>query len=274
MMTAAPLVPMAVSGMARLRRLMRAGFTLDEARVALRKQEEQRLEELAFEYGDRPSPIGRIIRVATYAVAGATIVSLLYFIARPDQIDRMTGFYIISTGTISTLVGGILGTVFPGRTLQAARGPRSLRAWFWNSAAGTLAAKLVGVRVRRDNTAQLLQHPTEIAIGMAAQELFEALPAASRERVPDLPATLKRLEEEAQALRRRDDTDARARLASVVAALETLRLDLLKLHAGAIDVRALTEALQVAQRLGAEVDALVAGQQEAGALLASHPRKT
>ncbi|HEY5490962.1 MAG TPA: hypothetical protein VIK25_07175, partial [Gemmatimonadaceae bacterium] len=249
------------------------GFTLEEARIALRQQEEQRREELAFEYGDRPTPLGRIIRVATYAVAGATIVALLSFIAFPGIVDRATTAYVAFAGTITTIIGGVLGTVFPGRTLKPGQGQRSLRAWFWNSAAGVLAARLTGWRLRRNAGAPLLQHATEIAIGMAAQELYEALPSESRERVPELPRTLKALEAEAQALRHRlDDPAAGARLASVVSALETIRLDLLKLHAGTSDLHALTEAVQVAQRLGAEVDALVQGQRETAALLASNGR--
>lgn len=273
LMAAAPLVPMALSAMTRLRRLMRAGFSLEEARVALRQQEDQRREELAFEYGDRPSPLGRALRVATYGVAGATIVSLLSAILMPGLMDRVMTAQIASAGVIATIVGGILGTVFPGRTLKPGQGQRSLRAWFWNSAAGVLAARLTGWRLRRDAGAPLLQYATEVAIGMAAQELYEALPAASRERVPELPRTLKALEAEAQALRHRlDDPAAGARLASVVSALETIRLDLLKLHAGTSDLHALTEAVQVAQRLGAEVDALVQGQRETAALLASNGR--
>ena len=273
LMTLAPLAPMALSGIARLRRLMRAGFTLEEARLALRMQEEQRREELAFEYGDRPTPLGRAIRVATYLVAGSTIVALLSSIAVPGLMDRITTGYVAFAGILSTVVGGILGTVFPGRTLKPGQGHRSLRAWFWNSPAGSLAARLTGWRLRRDAGAPLLQHPTEIAIGMAAQQLFDALPAASRERVPDLPRTLKALEAEAQALRLRlDDSAAGARLASVVSALESIRLDLLKLHAGTSDLHALTEAVQVARQLGAEVDALVEGRRQAGALLAGTDR--
>ena len=273
LMTLAPLAPMALSGMTRLRRLMRAGFSLEEARVALRQQEEHRREELAFEYGDRPSPLGRGIRVATYVVAGATIMALLTAIAFPGIMDRVTTAYVAFAGTISTIVGGILGTVFPGRMLKPGEGPRSLRSWFWNSPAGALAARLTGWRLRRDAGAPLLQHVTEVAIGMAAQELYEALPSESRERVPELPRTLKALEAEAQALRQRlDDPAAGARLASVVSALETIRLDLLKLHAGTSDLHALTEAVQVAQRLGAEVDALIQGQRETAALLASNGR--
>lgn len=273
LMSAAPLVPMALSGIARLRRLMRAGFTLEEARVALRQQEDQRREELAFEYGDRPTPLGRAIRVTTYGVAGATIVTLLAAIVNPDLMSRMMIAQVVSAGTMATIAGGVLGTVFPGRTLKPGQGQRSLRAWFWNSPVGVLAARLTGWRLRRDAGAPLLQHATEVAIGMAAQELYEALPAASRERVPELPRTLKALEAEAQALRHRlDDPAAGARLASVVSALETIRLDLLKLHAGTSDLHALTEAVQVAQRLGAEVDALVQGQRETAALLASNGR--
>jgi hypothetical protein len=149
--------------------------------------------------------------------------------------------------------------------------------------------------------------PTEIAIGLAASALFEALPRETRKGLPDLPEVLRRLEGDAQTMRRNVDElnaalaglgqeglgaqslslqkgsdeakasvadqrdklrrdltatrDAAARrLGTAVAALENLRLDLLRLKAGAGSVDELSANLTAARRIAAEIDAQVAGR--------------
>lgn len=66
---------------------------------------------------------------------------------------------------------------------------------------------------------------------------------------------------------------AAERLAAAVAALENIRLDLLRLKAGAGTVDELTSDLSAARRIGEEIDATLAGPEETEALLkeaASH----
>lgn len=157
--------------------------------------------------------------------------------------------------------------------------------------------------------------PTEIAIGIAADALFEALPKETRKRLNDLPRVVRRLEADAQGLRARVDElnallagageesagarstslrhgtaqvagtladnrqkareelmakrDAAAsRLAASVAALENIRLDLLRLKAGAGTVDQLGADLSAARDIGAEIDAALAGRSEVEAILA------
>jgi len=142
-----------------------------------------------------------------------------------------------------------------------------------------------------------------MAIGLAAADLFAALPKATRQELSDLPHAVKRLEDDAQAMRKRiEELDARLadashgagdrsssvlqqygagtslaeqrervasdlraarddagrRLATAVAALENIRLDLLRLQAGTGDVRSITAALNAARRMGAEIDVALA----------------
>ena len=52
------------------------------------------------------------------------------------------------------------------------------------------------------------------------------------------------------------------RLKDAVAALETIRLNLLRLHAGTGDVRSLTTDLTLARETVKEVDLLLEGQRE------------
>jgi len=99
---------------------------------------------------------------------------------------------------------------------------------------------------------------TEVALGHAAAQLFEALPAAQRERLGDVPTLIAKLEADALALRdRADDPAAAERLATAVAALEALRLDLLRLHAGNGTIDELTQDIEAARRLGEEIGFVV-----------------
>jgi serine/threonine-protein kinase len=111
--------------------------------------------------------------------------------------------------------------------------------------------------------------PTVVALGRAAEELFAALPAAQRERLGDVPALVARLQADAERLRAQADTDASGeapagraaeRLRVTVAALEAVRLDLLKLHAGAGSLDELTRDVEAARELGRRVDAELAAR--------------
>jgi hypothetical protein len=62
-------------------------------------------------------------------------------------------------------------------------------------------------------------------------------------------------------------------LAAAVAALENIRLDLLRLTAGVGTVDQISADLTAARRIGADVDALVAGHSEVEALLAPASRR-
>jgi prefoldin subunit 5 len=142
--------------------------------------------------------------------------------------------------------------------------------------------------------------PTEMAIAISAQALFDELPKETRKALGDLPAVLRELEAQARAMRARVDEldataqqaqngparvgtrvqqealvadlrDARAaaeqRLSDLVTALETLRLDLLRLRAGRGSPESITQNLEAAKALGEDVDRLVAGAHEVDAVL-------
>jgi serine/threonine-protein kinase len=109
---------------------------------------------------------------------------------------------------------------------------------------------------------------TAIALGKAADDLFQALPPAQQARLAELPGLIARLEADALALRARAGPDATdGRHATAVAALETVRLDLLRLHAGTGTLDELTRNLEAVKRLGEEIDAELAGRHEAGEIV-------
>ena len=64
---------------------------------------------------------------------------------------------------------------------------------------------------------------------------------------------------------------AASQLADCVAALERIRLDLLRLHAGAVDLAPLTTLLDAARELGDDANRLAEAQREVNDALGSRP---
>jgi serine/threonine-protein kinase len=106
---------------------------------------------------------------------------------------------------------------------------------------------------------------TELVLGRSVLAAYEVLPEAERAEVRDVPVVVERLEREAEALRARGETGER--LAETVAALENLRLALLKLRAGTGTVGDLTSWLERAREIGEAVDRRLAAEGEVQALL-------
>ena len=178
------------------------------------------------------------------------------------------------------------------------------------------------VTPQRMLAASVTHRPTELSIGLAAEQLYDSLPKETRRQLQDLPDVLRRLENDAQRLRKRHDelaeavaggraderTGARAdertsgpadrrtsaeriagrqpdalvalreerdavhaKLASTVAALETIRLNLLRLHAGSGSVTGLTTDLGLAFEVAKEVELLLDAGREVDAALAPRP---
>jgi hypothetical protein len=93
---------------------------------------------------------------------------------------------------------------------------------------------------------------TELVLGRSALSTYHALPDAQRHQAADLPDVLERLETEAEGLRARGDTGER--LTEAVAALEHVRVALLRLQAGTGSVPDLTQALERARAISEHVD--------------------
>jgi len=104
--------------------------------------------------------------------------------------------------------------------------------------------------------------PTEVALGGGARELFEALPRELQERFVEIPRILERLEGQAGRLRAEPDADGNKRLASTLAALEHVRLDLLRLRAGTGNEGELTADLDAARRVTERIEALLDARRE------------
>ncbi len=106
---------------------------------------------------------------------------------------------------------------------------------------------------------------TELVLGQAAVDVFHALPPETRHRMPDVPDVIRRLERDAEILRTRGETGER--LATTVAALENVRLGLLRLHAGVTSVDDLTADLSRVRKIGRSIDAEIEARREVEGLV-------
>jgi hypothetical protein len=99
----------------------------------------------------------------------------------------------------------------------------------------------------------------------SALAAYNALPRAERRDISDVPRMLGRLEAGAEALRVKGETGER--LTEAVAALEHLRLALVRLQAGDGSVGDVTMALERAREIGEHVDARLEAAREVESLL-------
>ena len=202
----------------------------------------------------------------------------------PPMIFRVLGGWTAIAGAIA-----MLSTV---TSIALAQRRRDVDTEFWSrlwlgragKALFAFARKLMGKRVP---VSAMTHRATELSLGLAAEQLFESLPKATRTAIGDVPAILKRLQDDAQALRRRYDdlqealaaagdvaesegyADVRSardeihsRLGEAVGALETIRLNLLRLHAGSASVESLTTHLGIAAEVSEQVERLIAAHEE------------
>jgi serine/threonine-protein kinase len=305
---AAPWVFHALLRAQETRRVLGEGFTLPDLRLALDLDADRQREERRAENAAGPSPFGRLVRVVAYlglATAAGVAAALSVGGRLVETVSVVTLLQIFAVASTVAIGGALLGLGLPGRRLEKESVLTRLRRQFWKSRLGQwYVAALEPARSRPRALAGALQRPTELAIGLAVDDLYDALPKRAREEARTLPALARRLEGEAQAMRARvaelDErigeaergaaaplvvgswdagradalaaqrstlvADLRAaregagrRLALAVAALESLRLDLLRLHAGAGDLGSLTATLAAAERVGAEIDAMMGG---------------
>ena len=212
-----PVVPTAIFHLRQTYRALHAGYSLADLQYALTRWRSEREEELAFEL-DAKLPLAlRTLRQVTYASIPAFAVWVGACIATgifgpgvhevPHWAGTITGtlfFAIPATFIASTTLGVPL---LPKR-LSSAISLGALRTRFWNSRFGAWTAKALGGK-RRGTPDQLVDRPTEMALGIAASELFAALPKSYREQLHELPTVVHQLEARATTLRKRiEETEA------------------------------------------------------------------
>lgn len=297
------LVPAGVV-MSRLRRLLKSGFARDELLVAFRTEIERNREEGSFQYGHKASKYEWALRILSVGGLATAAVSLVLINSAPSDTLAIT----LSMGLLTGVVAGIPALA---RLQKRHDMDGVLRSWLWRSRFGRWMFRLAGLGLKRvPQAGSATYRPTEIAIGLAADRLFEDLPRASRRALRGLPDVVRKLESDAQRMRRRVAeltevlgglraekrqsrsmqaalTDAEVaerqrkleedlaaardaaqdRLGDAVAALETIRLGLLHMHAGGGSVESLTGDLEAARDVADDIDRLIEGQKEVQRLI-------
>ncbi len=283
------LVPAAVL-VQRARKLMKAGFDHGDLEVAFKAELDRDREERAGGQRLGPSKLERLFRaIATggFAWAGLNLMAVPIWLGVIVSEPLAWGFTV-----------GMLGASVSLALMQRRRDVDT-EFWgrLWTGDFGRWLFKLArAITPARALPASLTHRPTELALGMAAEQLFESLPKDTRQQLRDLPDVVHRLEGDAQRTRRRleelqealsdaahtrspDPTIAarhdrivadltaerelvQQRLKDAVAALETIRLNLLRLHAGTTTVKSLTTDLGLAREIAADIARHVEGLRE------------
>jgi hypothetical protein len=140
--------------------------------------------------------------------------------------------------------------------------------WYrvWAGRVGRWFFRLAGIGLKASARPALPSvERTELVLGRSALAAYKALPDGERHEASDLPRLLKRLEAGAEALRAGGDTGER--LTEAVAALEHLRLALVKRQTGVGSASELTLALEGARAIGDHVERRLAAAREVQGLL-------
>ena len=274
----------------RVRRVLVAGYDQDDVVRGFREDLASRDEELRFLYGNEYRKDGKRLKkiaLAAFGLSGASIATVFATLSTP--------FILPAVGL--GLVGAVTGMQADRRSDRSAK----RRIKFWGGRIGRWFFELSGFKLKAKASPESLTYrPTEIAIGTAVSNLFQALPAETRAAMLDLPDVVSGLELDAQRMREKvdefnellenagdaasvgaDDPDdlsrerqraidnitvardeAQNRLSETVAALENLRVDLMRLRTGVVRLDSVTTNLGAARDLAAHVDRLLQGYEE------------
>lgn len=283
-LASAPLLPIVGFHLYQARRQFRAGHTLADLRSALEIAQRERAENDAVARDEVEPPTHRPLRLAT--VASATWLAVTFGLFMSEVIhESQVGIWWIVVPVLTTM---LLGAVSNALDVQFI--PERIREWWqtgirerlWNSRVGDWLARRLRAPERSQLAGASAFRATEAALGVAASELFAGLPTEYRERLSEMPAIVAALEARAAEARAEMEVlaamaplgsadaevlaarkkKAQAHLADSVAALEGIRLDLLRLHAGAGDLAPLTTLLDAARQIGEDLSRLAEAQQE------------
>ncbi len=282
--TSLPLVPIVGYHLNQGYRQFKAGHSLADLRAALEVAQREAAERDALDRRDDEPNVHKVLRAGTVAAASWLAVTVGLLLAEVIHENR-TGLFWLFGPVLTTMGLGALSNALDVQFIPNALKKlwrTGIRDRLWNSRAGEWLARKLGAPERSTAVGGGVFRPTEAALGVAASELFAALPKAYREQLAGLPSLVEALEARAAAARAEIEalgllvpaaggdaqvlaarrTAASAHLAESVAALESVRLDLLRLHAGAADLAPLTTLIDAARLLGEDVHRLAEAQRE------------
>lgn len=298
-----PLLPIIGFHLNQARRQFLVGHTLADLRTALEIARRERHETESLTRERDESAARKLLRVATLtagswlAVTFGLLLSGVIHENRPAAqiLGVPVNMLLIFAPVLTTMLLGAISNALDVQFIPTAirdRWQTGIRDRLWNSTIGKWIAKRLGAPEQSRAVGGGVFRATEVALGAAVSDLFAALPSAFRENLGELPDTVAALEANAAAARAELDvvaalapsgtTDAAmlerrrsaatAHLSASVAALEGIRLDLLRLHAGANDLAPLTTLIESARRAGDDVKRLVDAQREVDDAMAPQAR--
>lgn len=279
------LLPATTYCVAMARQLLSFGFAHQDLAPAFHSEIEQGREERAIEvsraagFVERWSPTVVKVSAVTLIVSQAGIAGF-------GSLDRWGNWMPPMAFVLASAVSMI--ALITGIAFMQRRRDVDVELWakVWSGRVGkwvfSIAKKFVG---KRASTAAVTHRATELSLGLAAEQLFESLPKETRRDLAAVPDVMHRLQEDAQLLRKKHNElndavasstpgtpeyvkvreirdEMQAKLAETIAALETIRLNLLRLHAGSGNVQSLTTHLNLASQVSASVERLVSAHEE------------
>ncbi len=164
------------------------------------------------------------------------------------------GLYAVThfDNTLPVLVGLVVSLFTPALVVARVVRLKGMTGSWWarvlRSRVGGWLWKAATLGQGRIPEAPMGGEPTALAVGGAVQALWAALPAGEQKLLAEVPDLAQRLEARAMAHDDPHRTDA-------MVALETLRMDLLRLRAGQLAADGLTEDLAKLREVGFYVDA-------------------
>lgn len=285
-------VPMGML-LVRARRFLGSGFDPLDLPVAFRLELEQGRDERAFEYGRTAGRYERVLRVAAATTAACAAAGAAIMWNSVATSAETAGALLLAYSALGFLPSCFLWLTRLNRRIDL---DTRIWRWVWEGPVGRALFGLARPFVTQKALPAAGTHrATELALSLAAGQLYDSLPKATRGALRELPNVVERLESDAGRMRerlnllnealgpespvsaddglairreeaagdlRRERDRVRARLKDAVAALETIRLNLLKLHAGTGSVESVTTDLGLAKEVAADVDRLLAAQQE------------
>ena len=302
------LVPIAISGSAsfvptllRLRRVLKDGYHVDDLHAALKEHALVRSEEIEYERAQRSALAHNIMKVIFGgSVASGLFLAQLMASSAASSGRAAVGYLLALLVSLSMLTLSSVSLIGDFMRLRLSAKLAATSISFWKSRWGARVAALAGVGLKAaDRPALGMPLLTEVALGRATDHLFNALPREARRELAALPGTVRRLGDDAGALRetidaldtqlaafdRGDevlDDEARAlvadelraaralaveRLAATVAAIENIRLDLLRLQIGSTGIESVTASLDAARRIEQRIGESIDAQREVELLL-------
>jgi serine/threonine-protein kinase len=286
------LAPVAFAVLA-ARRLLRLGFAHADLGPAFRTELENAREERAVEPGG-----GRALE---RILSGVARVLLSFGALSIPVIGIGSGFSATRRLVLSMLPASAMAIAFGILTgtgcLALVQMRRDIDTEFWSKVwmgrFGRLAFSIARrLRGSQPVTSAMTHRATELSLSLAAEQLYERLPKQTRQTLGNLPALLDRLQRAAQMLRTRHEELGAAidaprrsgdlanvdllreereavhdRLTAAVSALETIRLNLLRLHAGSAAVEGLTTHIGLAEEVSDEIERMVLARDEIEASL-------